>query len=122
MAKKILLIEDDKILAEMFQEKFKKMGFSIELAITAEQGLNYLKTKPKPDLILLDILLPKKDGTYFLKKLKEQSKTVDVPVVVISNYQNPETIKESYALGIKEYLLKTDYTPAQLVAKVKKYL
>lgn len=122
MAKRILLIEDDKILSEMFVEKFKKMGFNIDLALTAEQGLGLLKTKPKPDLILLDILLPKHDGIHFLKKIKEQPKLAEVPVVVASNYQDTQTIKDSYALGVKEYLLKTDYTPGQLVKKVEKYL
>jgi len=58
----------------------------------------------------------------FLKKMKKQPKMADIPVVVISNYQDIKAIKDSYALGVKEYLLKTDYTPAQLVNKVKKYL
>lgn len=122
MAKRILLIEDDHILAEMFHDKFKRMGFEVDLALTAEQGLSFLKRKPKPDLILLDILLPRQDGIDFLKKFKKMPKVSDAPVVVISNYQDVKTIKQSYDLGIIEYLLKTDYTPAQLVEKIKKYL
>jgi DNA-binding response OmpR family regulator len=118
---KILIIEDEKVLAEMYKDKFEKEEFEVYLAFTSDEGLNLAK-KEKPDLILLDILLPGKDGISFLKWLKNESEISSIPVVVISNYDDPRAKKEALDLGIKEYLLKTDYTPQQLVEKIKKYL
>jgi two-component system alkaline phosphatase synthesis response regulator PhoP len=118
---KILIIEDEKVLAEMYKEKFEKVGFKVYLAFTSNEGLNLAK-KEKPDLILLDILLPKEDGIVFLRWLKNEPEISSIPVVVISNYDNPKAKKEAFDLGVKEYLLKTDYTPQQLVEKIKKYL
>jgi DNA-binding response OmpR family regulator len=118
---KILIIEDEKVLAEMYKEKFEKEGFEVCLAFTSNEGLNLAK-KEKPDLILLDILLPGKDGISFLKWFKNEPEISSIPVVVISNYDDPKAKKEAFELGVKEYLLKTDYTPQQLVEKIKKYL
>ena len=116
---KILIIEDERVLAEMYKEKFEKEGFEVYLAFTSDEGLNLVK-KEKPDLILLDILLPGKDGIFFLKWLKNEPEISSIPVVVISNYDDPRAKKEAFELGVKEYLLKTDYTPHQLVEKIKK--
>jgi len=118
---KILIIEDEKILAQMYKEKFEKEGFEVYLAFSSKEGLSLTK-KERPDLILLDILLPKEDGIVFLKWLKNEPKISSIPVVVISNYDDPKTKKEAFELGVKEYLLKTDYTPQQLIEKIKKYL
>jgi two-component system alkaline phosphatase synthesis response regulator PhoP len=118
---KILIIEDEKVLAEMYKEKFEKEGFKVHLAFTSNEGLNLAK-KEKPDLILLDILLPGEDGISFLKWLKNEPEISSIPVVIISNYDDPKAKKEAFELGVKEYLLKTDYTPQQLVEKIKKYL
>jgi DNA-binding response OmpR family regulator len=103
------------------KRNLKRKEFKVHLAFTSDEGLNLAK-KEKPDLILLDILLPGKDGISFLKWLKNEPEISSIPVVVISNYDDPRAKKEAFELGIKEYLLKTDYTPQQLVEKIKKYL
>lgn len=119
--KKILIVEDERVLAEMYKDKFEKAGFEVILSFDCKEGLKVAK-KEKPDLILLDILLPTEDGIDFLKEWKKSPEISEIPVVGFSNYDDPETKKEAWELGIKEYLIKTNYTPQQIVEKVKSYL
>jgi DNA-binding response OmpR family regulator len=119
--KKILLIEDEKMLKEMYTLKFSQEGFEVISVISAEEGLELAK-KEKPDLIILDILLPRKNGVFFLKEKNKDPEISQIPIVALSNYDHPETRKEALELGIKDYLIKTDYTPKEIVKKIKKYL
>lgn len=119
--KKILIVEDEKVLAQMYKDKFEAAGFQVILGFDCKEGLEMAK-KEKPDLILLDILLPKENGIDFLKSWKEDPEISQIPIVGFSNYDDPETKKEAWKLGIKEYLLKTNYTPQQIVEKIKEYL
>jgi len=121
MAKKILIVEDEKILSEMYTEKFTQAGFLVILAPEAENGLEVAK-KEKPDLIILDILLPKGDGISFLQKMREEPDLSMTPVVVFSNFDDPATKKAAFRLGVKEYLIKTNYTPHQIIEKIKEIL
>lgn len=119
--KKILLIEDEYILAEMYKDKFIEAGFSVDVAMDSEEGLE-LARKDKPDLIVLDILLPKENGITFLKWMKDNKEISSIPVIVFSNYDDPETKKVASDFGVKDYLIKADYTPKKIVEKVKSYL
>ncbi len=119
--KKILIIEDEKILADMYRDKFVDAGFEAISAFDSREGLELTK-KEKPDLILLDILLPRENGISFLKELKKDPEISDIPVVAFSNYDEPRTKKEALRLGVKEYLIKTDYTPNEIVKKIRNYL
>ena len=119
--KKILLIEDEKVLSEMYSDKFKQAGFEVILAFEAEEGLEITK-KEKPDLIVLDILLPRENGTFFLREKQKDSAISKIPVVAFSNYDDPETKKEAFELGVKDYLIKTSYTPQEIVNEIKRYL
>lgn len=116
--KKILIVEDEAVLGQMYKEKFESSGFSADLVISAEDALEYLKTK-KPGIVLLDILLPQKSGIDFLRELKKSNKNKNLLIVAFSNYDDPNTKKEAAELGIKEYLLKTQFTPTELVEKIK---
>jgi two-component system alkaline phosphatase synthesis response regulator PhoP len=118
--KKILIIEDEKILAELYKDKFEEAGYEVDLVFTSEEAIDYLK-KERPDLILLDILLPKENGISFLEKFRETENFSKIPVVTFSNYDDPKTKKEAFELGIKAYLIKTQYTPSQLLEEIKKY-
>ncbi len=118
MPKKILIIEDEKILSDMYAEKFQQAGFSVILAPEAEDGLEITK-KEKPDLIILDILLPKGDGISFLQRLREEPGISLTPVVVFSNFDDPPTKKAAFRLGVKDYLIKTNYTPREIIEKIK---
>jgi len=119
--KKILLVEDEKILAEMYKDKFTQAGFEVFLALEAKEGLRLAK-KERPDLIILDILLPRENGITFLTWLRKDEEISSIPVVAFSNYDDPETKREAAKLGVKEYLIKTNYTPQEIVEKVKNYL
>jgi len=119
--KKILLIEDEKVLVEMYKDKFDKEGFEILLAFDSKEGLRLAK-KEKPDLVILDILLPKENGISFLEWQSKDPEISSIPVIVFSNYDDPETKKKAKELGVKEYLIKANYTPNRIVEKVKSYL
>ena len=120
--KKILIIEDEKMLGEMYRDKFIQTGgFDAVLAETAEEGITAVR-KEKPDLILLDILLPRTNGIGFMEWLKKEKELSSIPVIAFSNYDDPKTKKEAMELGIKEYLIKTAYTPQEIVDKIKSYL
>jgi DNA-binding response OmpR family regulator len=119
--KKILILEDERDLAEMYKEKLTMEGFQVFLAENIEEGLKIAKEE-KPDLILLDILLGEENGISFLKKQKEDKEISEIPVVAFSNYDNSQTKKEAKELGVKEYLIKTNFTPKEFVEKIKNYL
>jgi DNA-binding response OmpR family regulator len=118
--KKILLIEDEKILSEMYKQKFTQAGFEVFSSSESKEGLEMAK-KEKPDLIILDILLPRENGITFLKWMKEEPEISSIPVMVFSNYDDPKTKKEARELGVKDYLIKANYTPNGIVEKVKQY-
>lgn len=122
MRKKILIIEDEKVLGEMYREKFELEGFEVFSVSNVEEGLRVAKEK-KPDLILLDILMPgSEDGISFLKRREGEKEILKIPVIAFSNYDDPETQNIALKLGAKEYLIKTSYTPQQLLEKIKNYL
>ena len=119
--KKILIIEDEKILAEMYRDKLISEGFKVISASSAEKGTEILK-KEIPDLILLDILLPGENGVNFLTRIKKDSKFSSIPVLAFSNYDGPEIKKQALKLGVEDYLIKTDYTPNEIIAKIRQIL
>ncbi len=121
MPKKILIIEDEKLLGEMYKDKLSRAGFKVIWAFEVKDALKLVK-KEKPDLILLDILLPRENGIFFLQQLRKWPKIASVLVVAFSNYDNPETKEQAFKLGVKDYLIKTDYTPKEIVEKIKTYL
>lgn len=118
MAHKILLIEDEKMLAEMYQTKFTTDGYDIDLAFDGEEGLKAAKAE-KPEVILLDIILPKLDGFLVLKELKNDPSTKKIPVILLSNLGQDEDIKKGKKLGADDYFIKANHTPAEIVEKVK---
>lgn len=118
---KILLIEDEKMLADMYETKFENEGYDIRKALDGETGLK-MAFEDKPDLILLDIIMPKLDGFSVLRSLKEDSKTKDVPIVLLTNLGQDEDVKKGKSMGAVGYLVKANLTPAEVVNKVKDYL
>ncbi|MDD5144818.1 MAG: response regulator [Candidatus Pacebacteria bacterium] len=118
--KTILIVEDERILSEMYNDKFTQAGFNVMLADSAESGIKTI-LKIKPDLILLDILLPRNNGICLLKYFKERNLSLP-PILAFSNFDDPKIRKEALDLGVLEYLLKTDFTPQNLIEKVREYL
>ena len=120
--KTILIVEDDPVLVKMYQKKFEKDGFRAETAFDGQEALDKV-TQVKPNVILLDIMLPKIDGFEVLKKIKENPAIKEIPVVLSTNLGGGEADKKKgMALGAVDYLVKSDFTPAQIVEKIKSYI
>jgi DNA-binding response OmpR family regulator len=118
---KILVVEDEEILLTALREELESGGYSTEGAVDGVDGLEKVKSY-KPELILLDLLMPKMDGMEMLQKLKEDSETREVPVVILTNLSDYEKISEALSLGAMDYLVKANYKLEDLLDKVKTVL
>jgi DNA-binding response OmpR family regulator len=119
--KKVLVIDDEKVLLELLSSKISQNGFAAIEARDGDEGLQKA-LREHPDLILLDIIMPKMDGVTMLKKLREDPWGKTVPVIVLSNLNTAESVEKSLANGVYDYLVKIDYTLDDLVEIVKKRL
>ncbi|MCX6764654.1 MAG: response regulator [Candidatus Nealsonbacteria bacterium] len=119
--KKILFIEDESALQKTFRVFIEQEGYKMVSALDGESGFNLAKLE-KPDLILLDLILPRLNGFEVLEKLKEDYETKEIPVIILTNLENPDDINKALELGAKTYLVKSNYTLSELVEKVKKAL
>lgn len=119
--KKILLIEDDKFLRELIVKKLIKEGFIVLEANDGEEGLTKI-SQEKPDLVLLDLILPGVDGFELLQKAQEDPFIKNVPIIVLSNLGQKEDIDRCMKSGAVDYLIKAHLTPIEIVEKVKKAL
>jgi len=119
--KKILIVEDDPFLGEMYAAKFTQEGFQTEVAMDGKIGLTKIKVF-NPDLILLDIVLPKLDGFELLKKIKKKSEFKGIPVVLLTNLGQKNEVEKGLRLGADEYIIKAHFTPTAVVAKIKEIL
>lgn len=115
---KVLLVEDEKMLADMYQAKFTKEGLEVIKAEDGAKGLELAK-QHKPDIILLDIILPKLDGFAVLKELKKDPMTSDIHVLLLTNLGQEEDVSKGQKLGADDYFIKANHTPAEIVEKVK---
>lgn len=121
MSKKILLVEDDPFLIDIYTTKLKESGFSVKVGTDGEQALNLAKEK-KLDLIVLDIVLPQIDGWEILRKIKSDPKLKNLKVIILSNLGQKEEVEKGINLGATKYLIKAHYTPSQVVEEIKKVL
>jgi DNA-binding response OmpR family regulator len=117
----ILLIEDDTFLASIYQKKFEMEGFKMTIAEQGEKGLGEAKKK-KPDLILLDILLPKMDGFTVLEKLKVDAGTKTIPVILLTNLGQKDDVEKGLQAGATDYLIKAHFKPSEIVERVRQVL
>ena len=114
----ILFVEDNPAIQKTFGEILTQEGYQVISAADGEVGISLAK-KEKPDLILLDLILPKKDGFEVLKELKAEEQTKEIPVIVLSVLEGSEDIQKAIETGANSYLVKSDYTPEELIKKVK---
>ena len=119
--KHILLVEDDRFLIDIYSTKLKQSGFSVEVVTTGEEVLKRIAEK-KPDLLVLDIVLPQLNGWQLLKKIKANPKLKDLKVVILSNLGQKEEVEKGMSLGASKYLIKAHYTPSEVVGEIKKLL
>jgi len=117
MAQNILIIEDDSFLRDLLKKKLKSFGFGVLEAVDGDKGLKKVKEE-KPDLILLDLLLPTTDGFEVLSKIKQDPTTSSIPVIILSNLGQKEDVDKGLSLGAMDYLIKAQSTPGDIVAKV----
>lgn len=121
MAKKILIIEDDKFLRELIAQKLLKEGYDIAEAMSGEEGVKSAKEE-KPDLILLDLILPGIDGFKALAEIKSDAEIKDIPVIILSNLGQKDDIERGLKMGAADYLIKAHFTPAEIVDKLRTIL
>jgi len=119
--KKILLIEDEPTLQKAIGRYLEQEGYEIENALDGDIGLEIAK-RNKPDLILLDIILPKKDGFEVLKELKEDETTKDIPVIILTNLEGDSDVEKALSLGATTYLVKANYRLEEISKKIKETL
>ncbi len=118
---KILIVEDDNFLIKAYQIKFDREGFKVIIARNGAEGLEMANAE-LPQLILLDLMLPKMDGFEFLGLIKKDEKLKNIPVLVLSNLGQKSDVDKAMALGAVEYFIKTEYTLEDIIKKIKKYL
>lgn len=121
MEENILIVEDDKFLRELISRKLLGEGFKIDEAIDGEEGLKKLQ-ESKPDLILLDLILPGLDGFDVLQRIKDDPSTASIPVLILSNLGQKDEIERGLKLGAVDFLVKAHFTPEEIVQKIKQVL
>lgn len=119
--KKILIVEDDEHISKVYEIKLAREGFATVLAHDGEEAVEKIVVE-KPDLVLLDLMLPKKDGFGVLEDIKKNPNLANIPVIVLSNLGQQSDQDRAMALGAKEYLVKVDYPIQEVIEKVKGYM
>ena len=118
---KIIIVEDDPMISEIYQKKFSDSGFEVLLAGSGEQALDAVK-KEKIDLVLSDLVMSNMDGFEVIKSLRGGNYDPNIKIIALSNLSNGDSRKKAIELGANGYIVKADFTPAELVAEVKKII
>jgi DNA-binding response OmpR family regulator len=117
---RVLMIEDDSAVAEMYRLRLSADGYGVTIARTGEEGLKQAIAEV-PDLIYLDLRLPGMDGFEVLQQLRSTPNTAEIPVVILSNFGRPELVERGLKLGALEFLIKADTTPARLAETAERW-
>ncbi len=121
MAKKILLVEDEQLMIDLLKRKLTQEGYEISVAKDGIEGLEKMR-EIKPDLILLDIVMPRMGGFEVMEEMIKEEELKKIPVIVISNSGQPVELDRAKQLGAKDWLIKTDFDPQEVVEKVVKQI
>lgn len=119
--KKILLVEDDAVLLKAVSEALGQDGFEVLTAIDGETGIKSIE-ESNPDLVILDIILPKKNGYEIMEYLKLKPELSSIPVVILTNLEGAQDVERMLALGARAFLVKANYTIEEIVEAVKRIL
>ncbi|PIX90984.1 MAG: response regulator [Candidatus Moranbacteria bacterium CG_4_10_14_3_um_filter_44_15] len=119
--KKVLIVEDDNFVAEVYSTKLLEMGHEVQIAQNGEEGLVLIE-KSKPDLVLLDILMPVMGGIELLEELKKKVEWKNIPIILLTNVGEKESIQKARNLGVQDYLIKSHFTPAEVIEKIESIL
>jgi DNA-binding response OmpR family regulator len=118
---KVLVVEDEKMISDMYKTKFEMGDYKVIQASDGREGLDMAK-EMKPDIILLDIIMPKLDGFVVLQELKKDTATKDIPVILLTNLGQEDDVKKGKELGADDYFVKANHSPADVVKKVESIL
>ncbi len=121
MAKKILLIEDEKIMINLLEKKLEQEGYEVTVSVNGEEGLKKMK-ELKPDIILLDIIMPKMGGFEVMEEMEKDAQLKRIPVIIISNSGQPVELGKAKELGASDWLIKTEFDPQEVIEKVVKQI
>jgi two-component system phosphate regulon response regulator PhoB/two-component system alkaline phosphatase synthesis response regulator PhoP len=116
---KILVVEDDRFLVSAYRAKLEKSGYTVQIASDGDEALAVLKTFV-PDVMLLDLVMPKRDGFSTLEEIKKDPSLSQIPIIVTSNLGQKEDIDKAMGLGANDYIIKSDLSIEELVSKVQK--
>jgi len=118
---KVLLVEDDLPLVRMYEIVLKKAGFEVIIALDGEEGLAKIKSD-EPSVVLLDCVIPKKDGFSVLKEVKGDGELSKIPICILSVLHQKEDLERAKALGAADFLIKTEISPQEIVEKIEKLI
>jgi|ETNmetMinimDraft_26_1059896.scaffolds.fasta_scaffold37862_2 DNA-binding response OmpR family regulator len=118
---KILIVEDEPFLVEMYKTRFEQEGYDVAIALSGATVSTTMKEN-KPDLVLLDLIMPEVDGYQVLQEVKSINSIKDVPVLIFSNLAQEEEIEKGFEYGADDYFVKSNYIPSQIVEKVEKMI
>lgn len=118
----ILLVEDDVFISGMYQTKLSALGYTFELKEDGESAWERLQQDPLPDLVLLDVVLPRKDGFEILEDIRGDARTKNLPVILLTNLGQKPDVERGVKLGADDYIIKAHYTPSEVVEKIKHVL
>ena len=121
MMRNLLIIEDEEFLVQALKDSFEQEGYEVDVALDGDEGMAHI-AKTRPDLILLDLLMPKKDGFYVLEQVKKNPDLKMIPIIVLSNLGGDEEIKKALSLGADDYFVKSQHAIQEILEKVKDYL
>ncbi len=119
--RKILLIEDEEIMINLLQKKLVREGYEVSVARDGEEGLKTME-EVRPDLVLLDIIMPRLGGFEVMEEMQKNKELRKTPVIVISNSGQPVELDRAQKLGAKDWLVKTEFDPQEVIDKVKKQI
>jgi len=121
MSKKILIMEDEEVLSNLLEKKLREAGYEVSVASDGEEGFELLK-KNKPDLVLLDVIMPGKDGFEVMEEMNASAEfsLQKIPVIIVSNSGQSVEIERALALGVRDYLIKVNFDPQEVLDKVQK--
>ncbi len=121
MAKKILIIEDEEIISGLLERKLTREGYSVVITTNGIDGLAKMR-EDRPDMVLLDIIMPKMGGFEVMEEMNKDEELKDIPVIVVSNSGQPVEIDRIKKMGAKDWLIKTEFDPQEVLEKVKKQI
>lgn len=118
---RVLVVEDDRFLRELMVRKLKTEGYDVQAASDGEEGLKSIK-ELKPELVLLDLILPGIDGFEVLSRKREDAEISAIPVIILSNLGQKDEVERGLSLGAVDYLIKAHFTPGEIIEKIKNIL